>query len=396
MRTLLWLVATLGGAVLWGSTCFAQVDLSAVAVPPEPHELAARDIDIKTLSTPKEIADAFELIDRARLNIGIYQNVDAGFHLKVSFTASGMVANTGPGSMEEIRRARGQERWSAQIGNYSMLRINSDRVMYDEKPAGPVPIRIHMLRNALFWPVSYPEAMQRVRTFNARWDGKRVTCVLMSPRTAMAPVEPSGRGWREREYCIDPRATLMEIYSEAPGIYVVYDYRDAAKLGGNTLPRQFSIFQNGAAVLNAHVDLLEDAGALSPDVFTPSSKAVSNGAVLRQPTHYFRDPSHKMIGIVIRADVSKVEPILVHATTGSDGKTYETELLQNVNPSIAQAALQQVRAMSWIFPGAPQGGIRQDDQYIEVDVVPLSTPLLGCAEANSFNGPPCGPAEKPR
>lgn len=74
----------------------------------------------------------------------------------------------------------------------------------------------------------------------------------------------------EREYCIDPKSGLLQILSDAPGIYVVYDYTGAVNFHGHTVARQISIFEGGKEVLEAHVDQLTDAGNIASGLLTPN------------------------------------------------------------------------------------------------------------------------------
>jgi len=144
------------------SSAHDRNDLASVSVPADPHELATGRITIP--ATPKEISAAVALVDLARRNMGIYENTTLAFATNVSFSASGLVSYTGPGSMEEVRIARGMERWSATLANYSILRIIQDREAYDERTPGPIPLRIQMLRAALFWPFSNVLPRDRIRT----------------------------------------------------------------------------------------------------------------------------------------------------------------------------------------------------------------------------------------
>jgi hypothetical protein len=45
-------------------------------------------------------------------------------------------------------------RWSARLSDYSQLRIFYKGSAYADKPHGHMPLRLQMVRNAVFWPVA--------------------------------------------------------------------------------------------------------------------------------------------------------------------------------------------------------------------------------------------------
>jgi hypothetical protein len=344
-------------------------DLAAISIPVDPHELATGRITRP--GTPKEISAAFALVDLARRNIGIYENADLSFAMKVSFTATGAVSYTGSGTMEEIRAGRGRERWSATLGDFSILRIFQDGTAYDQKAPGPIPLRIQMLRAVLFWPFSNVLPRDRLRTKAVVWNGRSVTCVLRSSATNMEPTPSAGRYWREREYCIDPRSGLLQIYSEAPGIYVLYDYGGAPKFHTLTIPRRVTIFEGGSKVLDASVDSVEDPAIPAANLFEPTLDMSGAAVVLATPLHFFRNPPQNC-GIVIDGPVSEIEPIIIHASIGNDGTVLEAEPLQAYDPLLSQSALSRVMTMNFGRPVRDRGNttVRQQELFAEVDVLP--------------------------
>ena len=343
-------------------------DLAAISIPIDPHELATGRITRP--GTPKEISAVFSLVDLARRNIGIYENVSLAFAMKVSFTAAGAVSYTGSGTMEEIRVDRGTERWSATLGDYSILRIFQNGTAHDQKSPGPIPLRIQMLRAALFWPFSTAFPRDHVRTMAAVWNGRSVTCVLRSLATNMEPMPSAGRYWREREYCIDPRSGLLQIYSEAPGIYVLYDYRVTPKFHTLTIPSRVTIFEDGTKVLDANIDSVEDP-LPTANLFEPTADMSGAGAVLATPLHFLRNPPQNC-GIVMEGPVSEIEPIIIHASIGNDGSVLEAEPLQTYDPLLSELALSRVTSMNFGRPVRDWGNttIRQQELFAEVDILP--------------------------
>jgi hypothetical protein len=340
----------------------AVPDTPVAPVPADAHELATGPIE--TPSTPKQISDAFALIDRARASMIIYRSGDLAFTSKVSFTSSTPAASAGPantisGVIEDTLLPSGKERWLARLGNYSILRIFDGNVAYDEKSPGPIPLRIQMLSAAIYWPFTSAMAQDLVRTTSATWNDKKVICLLLSHNSGPPPA--SGRGWNESEYCIDPKSHLLQIYSEVPGVYVVYDYRDAAQFHERTLPKHVTIYEGGAEILDAHVDSIEDAGSVDPGSLAPSPTAVAPGALLVAPVHA------QAPGIL--AQVAMIEPMIVHASVGDDGAVLEEEPVQEFDLALSQLALDLVRHtrfMQKIQSGRPG----QRDMYIEVDFLP--------------------------
>src|SRR5260370_38459542 len=60
------------------------------------------------------------------------------------------------------------------------------------------------------------------------------------------------------------------MWSEAPGIYVTYDYDDAISFHGHAIARQISVVENGDKLLQIRVNKLEDAGTIDPSIFQPT------------------------------------------------------------------------------------------------------------------------------
>ena len=70
-----------------------------------------------------------------------------------------------------------------QFGDFQVSRVHTREGTFDEKPvAGLVPMRVHMLRNALFWAAQGLTAGSQFRS--AAWNGKSrpTTCLLVSDR----------------------------------------------------------------------------------------------------------------------------------------------------------------------------------------------------------------------
>lgn len=173
--------------VLASSTCLLQGShaqqsaapqnpLVHVSAPPaDPLELATVPQDVPV--QPQARAAILALIERARTNADIRVKGAPPFNMRMSFSATGDVLYTGSGETEDTWISWESSRWSARLGDFSITRIWNNGVPYDEKPISLIPMRLQMLRDAVFWPLrAHLDASLRVA--NADWKGKQVTCIL--------------------------------------------------------------------------------------------------------------------------------------------------------------------------------------------------------------------------
>lgn len=343
------------------SVCgFAQAAPSTAPLPADPFELAT-GATLK-VANPENRALLLNLLERARQNGSeLYAAGGPAFHLKVSFTSSGQSRYTGSGEMEEIHYSRQTAwRWTARLGDYSQVRVFQFGVPYDEKTPGPIPLRVQMVRGAVIWPMANVRPGMMIRMASAQWRGMEIVCALLSDDESATSGQ--GRHWEEREYCVDTKSALLRIYSEAPGIYTVYDYDDAPHFHGRTLARQISIVESGDIVLQIRVDSLEDAGTPDPALFTPTKQMLAQGPgiVLVRPV---RIPA---VAPSPAGHTGKIEPVIVHASIDDQGKVVETEALQNSDPSLSHAALSLVRSATYP-PQIQATGPVQTEAFINVE-----------------------------
>jgi hypothetical protein len=311
---------------------FPQSAPKVAPLPYDPLELATGPTVVP--DTPEKRALVLNLLERARQNGAMHSPGTAPFNLKVSFNSSGNNShNTGYGEVEETWVNPSMWRWSARLGDYSQFRIFYNGAAYDDKPRGHMPLRLQMVRNAVFWPVSgdFEDALLRMATAN--WQGTGVACILISRNDNQATVTP-GRRWEENEYCVDPKTGLLRTHSEAPGIYTAFDYDGGAQFHGRTLPRQITIVEGGATVLQIHLESIEDAGK-DPQQFVPTHQMLSRGpgAIMVGP---FRFPEF----VPAPAGYSgEVKPVIVHAILDQKGKVLDAEVVQSSDNSLSAAAL---------------------------------------------------------
>ena len=342
------------------SPAFTQAAPGVAVLPADPLELATGDT--LKVANPENRALVLNLLERARQNGSeLYAAGGPAVHLKVSFTSSGQSRYTGSGEMEEIRYSRNTFwRWTARLGDYSQVRVFQYGVPYDDKTPGPIPLRVQMVRGAVIWPMANVRPGTMIRMASAQWHGMEVMCVLLSGGDGVSAAR--GRQWEEREYCVDTKSALLRIYSEAPGIYTVYDYGNALHFHGGTLAREISIVESGDTVLQIHVESLEDAGAPDPALFTPTKEMLARGpGIVLVPS--VRIP---VFATSPAGHAGKVEPVIVHASVDAEGKVLEAETLQNSDPSLSNAALSLVRSSSYP-PSRRATGPVQTEAFINVE-----------------------------
>ena len=214
---------------------------------------------------------------------------------------------------------------------------------------------------------------EKLRFASVTWKGAPVTCILISPKLNRSA--PSGaRDWNEVEYCIDPATGLLDIYSEAPGVYVSYDYGNALRFHDKILPRKVSITESGAPVIDAELTGIVDADTFDPDAFTPTPQMISQGPAMEPMA-----PARPWI-YVWSTDVpanGTIEPTIIHMTLDDRGAVQESESLQTWSSSSAALAHASKRMFNAVNTNG--GPPRQRETYLQVEFHPC--PGGGCASA---------------
>jgi hypothetical protein len=341
------------GPFVFSLLCIPAIFAQTNPPPRDPHELVTRAP--RTLSKPADRGAALDLLGRARENF----NLDAlttPYALKVSFDASGATQNEGPGTMEWLSDGPSHWRWTAQLQNSQVIRIGADNRVYGTNPSEPVPLRVQLVRSVLLRPIVQSPQKFMIRAADVEHDGEPVTCMLLS---YSLPPNPAPRSWVEREDCIDSATGLLQTWSEAPGIYAVYDYDGAADFHGHIFPRQISIFEDGRMTVQVRVESLEDAPHIDADLLKPTPEMVSAGESFTLAT-----PSR----LPMRVDPSDAptsrffQPVIVHATLDAqDGSVLDAEALQTSDAGLSRTAMDLVR--STLFE--PSGF--QQEVFISVD-----------------------------
>ena len=347
--------------LLLSCLAFSEDQPKTAPLPYDPLELATGPTAVP--DTPQKRELLLNLLEHARQNNGMHAPGTPPFAMKVSFNSTGTSRYTGFGEIEETWMSGQTFRWSARLGDYSQLRIFSDGAAYDDKPRGPIPLRIQMVRQSVFWPVTGRFAPALIRMATANWQGTEVACMLISGGGNDAAPTP-GRRWEETEYCIDPKTGLLRTYSEAPGIYNVYDYSEAFQFHGRTLARKISVVEDGVTVLEIHLDSLADAANSDPDQFVPTKKMRSHGpgdilvGPFRFPQFVPAPPGHS----------GEIQPVIVHAVLDKKGHVVEAEALQHTDPALSEAALAIVARSN--YEHREGGRPVQREAFINVQFVP--------------------------
>ncbi len=311
---------------------------------------------ISVPSTPTERSAAFSLLERALQNSDMHMTGTAPFHLDATFNTGGNVNYAGLGQLTETWLSGKSWRWTARLGSYSQIQIGYNGSTFAEKKT-PIPLRIQMLRNAIFWPVRLNSAAE-IRTAAVLWNGKPATCLLTSGMMGLATTTQT-RLWEETEYCIDNASGLLQVYSIAPGSYAVYEYANA-QFHGHIVPDRIMFVINGATVLDSQIRIT-DAGSVNASMLTPTQQMIANG-----PAITLRAPERFPIEIPSASINGKTYPVIILASIDVSGNVLEEELASSSDGALVQSALDLVRKTT--FPA--QGEQRQ--AYINVKFTPVS------------------------
>ncbi|HUK32178.1 MAG TPA: hypothetical protein VLV89_13765, partial [Candidatus Acidoferrum sp.] len=178
-------------------------------------------------------------------------------------------------------------------------------------------------------------------------------CLLTS---TVLPSNPAPRSWFESEYCVDPDTGILQMWSEAPGIYVVYDYTGSSDFHGHAIPKQISFYEQGRLATQVHVDSVGDATGLDADFFKPTPEMISAGETF---------PVSSPNRLPLRVDPSNMptssfyQPVIIHAILDAqEGRVIDAEALQNSYPDLSAAALDLIR--NSVFPDVGQMGAQRE------------------------------------
>ncbi len=326
-------------------------------VPPDPHELVTSS-PVRALKSQVDRAEALALLRRARSSARLRTQNTPPYRFDVSFTAGGNVSHTAPGRLTWIRYSGQRERWTAELGDFSLVQLISGGPPLEGPHTTSIPMRVHSLREAIFWAARQPAGTVMIRSAAVEWDGKPATCLLLSGMTGEATLTQA-RLWEEEEYCVDNASGLLQIYSIAPGTYVVYGYSRDLHFHAEQPADRITIYTGGAVAADADF-AIADGGSADESLLTPTPEMHSNDAMvtLGATTRFqIRTPNPLPSKIV--------QPVIVHAEIDGAGKVVEEELSAAADPALVQAALDLVKQGPF-----RRAGWTQWETYVNVRFMP--------------------------
>jgi len=107
------------------------------------------------------------------------------------------------------------------------------------------------------------------------------------------------------------------------------------------LADKISIVEGGKTVLEANVAGIGDADPNDTSVLTPAPDMRNSGPVL---SYTMRFPQN----IHVAPGASIIQPVIVHALLGSDGKVLDAELVEDSGAALSQSALDLVKRSSYV------------------------------------------------
>jgi hypothetical protein len=323
-----------------------------VPLPSDVHELVTGAVQVPP---PAERGADMVTLQKALQNSRLQNSGMSPFRIDVTFTSSGDASQTGQGAFSETWLSGGVWRWSATLGNSRVIRLMSPQGAFAES-AGAVPMRIHMLRNAIFSSMYGNIAMgTQLRTASVTLNGKPTTCMMTS---GVVAANYQGRLWEETEYCFDNASGLLVVSSLAPGMFTKYSYEKSLTLHGHTFPDHFTMYVGGNQVLDASLTV-SDATGTDPNSLAPTPDLVGRGTVLDAP-------SRQPMSLPAPSGISKISPFLIEANI-VDGQVMDIEVCAASDRSLIQAAIDAAKGLNF---GPSQ---QQQLVYLNVKFVPSAS-----------------------
>jgi hypothetical protein len=354
LRGILW-------SILVGGVAFGQSAPRIAPVPRDPLELASEQI--QGLGASPNRQTILQLLGRARGNFAL-RSAGQAYDLKVSFTvdSQGQTNYDGFWEMEDLFVPEQGHRWTAKAASgYTITAISSAGKTYAEGTANAIPLRLFEARGLLFDPIQSPAYANRgsIRMSTASFHAAMVICALLSrsPETANAA---AGRGWDESEECIDPQSGLLQVHSEVPGRYAVYDYSNAPQLAGHMLPRSVTVTEGGRVVSKISVESLREMNSFDPSLFVPTDGMRAAGPVAAMT--YARKVSHVPAQSSITPALT-LRPVCVFGMVTSTGQLVEAHSLQPSDPN-SQAAVEDAKRID--FSPLTAAGVAPKQHFVFV------------------------------
>jgi hypothetical protein len=315
------------------SLCAGQ---STAPIPADPYELVTGN---SASAKPADRTQALALLNKAKRPMRLLAPMTPPYFLSVSFTAMGDAANSGPGEFSQLWLGSQNSRWTAKFGDVYVSRVHTNEGTFDEKRVPLVPMRVHMLRNALFWAAQGLTAASQFRSAAVALEGRPATCLLVSDQPEA--VESPARRWDESEYCIDDQTQLLKILSVAPGSYTVYSYAAGQSFQGQPMPDRIKTYLGGLVAIDANVRIDEPSAAgSSPPALTAEMIAAGRPVGLDEPLR-------RILNFREASTTGAPATVVVNAQVGPDGKVVNQELCVATDRSLTERALDRVKTMEF-------------------------------------------------
>ena len=238
----------------------------------------------------------------------------------------------GAWEMEDLFAPGQGHRWTATAASgYTITGIATAGEIYQDGTATAVPLRLLEARGVLFDPLQSPAYAQRgsIRTSTASFRGAARHLPVAFPFTKYrGPGAWTGLG--ETEECIDPQSGLLQMHSDVPGHYAVYDYSNAPQLGGHTLPRNVTITETGRIVSKISVESLQGLTGADPSLFVPTDAMKAKGPAVAMTS------ATKMSRVQGQGEVAAtgtLQPVCVFGMLTASGHLVEAHALQPSDPN---------------------------------------------------------------
>ena len=360
---------------LWiASVCAGQIPALA-PIPADPYELVTGK---EASAKPADRIQALALLNRAKRPMRLLAPTTPPYFLTVSFTATGDSVNSGPGELTELWLGAQNWRWTAKFGDFYVSRVHTREGTFDEKRVPLVPMRVHMLRNALFWAGQGLTAASQFRSAAVELDGRPATCLLVSDQPEA--VESSGRRWDESEYCIDDQTQLLKVLSVAPGSYTVYSYAAGQSFHGQPFPDRVKTYLGGTLVIDANLRIDEPSAAGS------TSPALTAEMIAAGPPVGLEEPLRRIIDVRDASMPGAPGSVVINAQIGPDGKVVGQELCVATDRSFVGRALDRVKTMEFGRSDV------QRQAYVEVRfLAPSAAPIAAFRGGSTAPNVPAGP-----
>ena len=311
-------------------------------IPRDPLELASGQIQEADTKAQRDVA--LQLLTRARNSYAL-RNLRQPWDLKVHFTVNSLGATNydGDWDMEDIFSPGQGLHWTAKsAAGFAITGIFGLRDTYAEATSSVIPLRLQETRSMLYNPlpsVSYAGAGS-IRTAAARLRGSQVTCILLSRSRDVS--NSTARQWDESEDCIDSQTGLLQLHSETPGRYALYDYSNAVQLGTHGLPGKVTVTEGGRAVSTISVTSLQPLSSADPELFIPTDAMKAAPAVAMTA-------STKIARIQAEGSSARggtLHPVCIFGLVTPEGHLIEAHSLQPADPN-SDAALKDAQTIDF-------------------------------------------------